>query len=81
VTAVWRHDRGVRFSADGFRYYATCPPLDVFALPPHVAITIPQDGGFWLIDLRTGVRYRRVTMEDAGLKHVTWNTRGKANGQ
>jgi hypothetical protein len=50
--------------------------LNIFALPPHVKITIPLDGGFWLVDMRTGVRYRRVTMDDLGDKagKVSWES-------
>jgi hypothetical protein len=61
-----------------FRYYRDPPPLDVHSLPPHVKITIPPDGGFWLVDRRTGIRYRRVTMDDLP-KGVSWNTRRKAD--
>lgn len=76
----WRHDQGIRFNAAHcFRYYRTPPLLDVFNLPPHVKITIPLDGGFWLIDRRTGVRYRRVTMDDLP-NGASWTTRGKARG-
>jgi hypothetical protein len=75
---AWRPDRGVLFNRrDCFRYYRLCPPLDVCSLPPHVAIIVPPDGGFWLVDRRTGVRYRRVTMDDLP-SGVSWNTRGKA---
>lgn len=75
---AWRRDRGIKFNAvHCFRYYSQCPPLNVFSLPPHVKITIPPDGGFWLIDTRNGVRYRRITMNDLP-RNVTWNTRGKA---
>lgn len=71
-----RQDR-VRWNRElGFPYYANPRQLDVFRLPAHVKIVIPRDGGFWLVDCRTGVRYRRVTMAD--LPHrVSWNTRGK----
>ena len=70
-----RQDR-VKYDPRGFTYYASPRPLDVRNLPRHVTITIPRDGGFWLVDRRTGTRYRRVTMADLPTA-VTWNTRGK----
>lgn len=63
----------------GFSYYANPRPLDVHHLPDHVQIIIPRDGGFWLVDRRTGIRYRRITMDDLPSR-VCWNTRGKVRG-
>lgn len=74
-----RQDRVLHNRDLGFSYYAHPRPLDVHRLPAHVKITIPRDGGFWLIDARTGVRYRRVTMDDLP-NGVSWNTRGKVRG-
>lgn len=65
---LWRRD------PRGFRVYLDSPSLDLFRLPPQIALTIPADGGFWLINRLTGIRYRRVTMADLP-KDVTWNTR------
>lgn len=39
------------------------PRFNFRALPAHVQIRM-LDGGFWLIDIRTGIRYRRITMAD-----------------
>lgn len=69
----------VRFDRDRCcRLYDNPPALDVRNLPPYVKITLPPDGGFWLVNAETGVRYRRLTMDDLP-NGVTWNTRGKAS--
>lgn len=62
----------------GFRYYDPCPEFTVANMPEDSAVVIPSDGGFWVIDRLTGIRYRRLTMADLP-KGVTWNTRGKAD--
>lgn len=71
--------RWTRDPVHGFRVFKPerVPELDLRSLPANVDLTIPPDGGFWLIDRETGIRYRRVTMADLP-KGVTFNTRGKA---
>lgn len=60
----------------GFRYFAECPPIDLRALPADMAITIPLDGGFWIVDRESGIRYRRICKADMP-KETSWNTRGR----
>ncbi len=60
----------------GFRYYAEPPAFTLRRLPEGSQIVL-ANGGFWVVDQLTGIRYRRVTMADLP-KHVSWNTRGKA---
>jgi len=61
----------------GFRYFDPCPDFTFDQLPEDARIVIPLDGGFWVVDRLTGIRYRRLTMADLP-KFVTWNTRGRA---
>lgn len=68
----------VRFDRQhGFRFFHPCPTFTIADLPEGSRIVIPPDGGFWVVDRATGIRYRRLTMDDLP-KGVTWNTRGKA---
>jgi hypothetical protein len=66
-----------RDSVHGFRVFKPehVPDFDLGNLPPSVAMIMPPDGGFWLVDKASGIRYRRVTMADLP-KHVCWNTNG-----
>ena len=68
----WRLD-----PVSGARVYKPrcVPNLDIRNLPPNVGITIPLDGGFWLVEKDTGIRFRRVTMADMP-PHRCWNTNG-----
>lgn len=61
----------------GFRYYVDPPYIAFHELDAVDAkVIMPLDGGWWIVDKLTGIRYRRITMADLP-KHVTWNTRGK----
>lgn len=57
-----------------YRYYDPCPQFSLRRMPQNAGIVL-RDGGFWVIDAITGIRYRRITMDDLP-KHVSWNTRG-----
>ena len=59
----------------GFRFYADPPEFSLNNMPEDAALVIPSDGGIWVVDRLTGIRYRRVTTDDLP-KHVTFNTRG-----
>lgn len=58
------------------RYFDPCPKFEVGKLPEGAEIRL-VDGGFYVVDQLTGIRYRRITMADLP-KHVVWNTRGPA---
>lgn len=57
------------------------PDFDIRALPPHVKITIPPDGGFWLVNSSTGIRYRRITMADLPEKASWANGMSRKRGE
>ena len=66
-----------RDPAHGFKFYVDPPRIGLHELGAVDAeIIMPLDGGWWIADRLTGIRYRRITMADLP-KNVTWNTRGK----
>lgn len=67
----------VKQHPQGYRYFDPCPSFDLKHMPEDAKLAMPTDGGVWVVDALTGIRYRRVTMDDLP-KHATWNTRGKA---
>lgn len=66
----------------GFRVFKPehVPEFNLRRLPPDVQMVMPPDGGFWLVDRPSGIRYRRVTMDDLPA-HVCWNTNGGRRGE
>ena len=67
-----------RHPLHGFKFYDPCPVFTVRDMPEGSQVVLPMDGGFWVVDQLTGIRYRRLTMADLP-KGVTFNTRGKAD--
>lgn len=61
----------------GFQFFVDPPRIGLHELGAlNAEIIMPLDGGWWIADRASGIRYRRITMADLP-KHVTWNTRGK----
>lgn len=65
-----------RDATHGFKFYVDPPRFSLRTMPVDAKIILAPEGGFWVIDGLTGIRYRRVTMADLP-KHTSWNTRGK----
>lgn len=53
--------------------------MDIRNLPPHVGGKC-EAGGFWLYDKRSGVRLRRITMDDLP-KKTHWAMIGRKGNQ